>query len=56
MHMEEKIRDFEAKMSRETPWLDGSGYLKRKSMGGPIDAKPIEGADYKSGTEVQVNM
>lgn len=28
MQMEDKIKSFEAKMSRETPWLDGSGYLK----------------------------
>jgi len=41
MQMEDKIRTFEAKMSRETPWLDGSGYLKRKGMGGQIAAQPV---------------
>jgi len=41
MQMEDKIRAFEAKMSRETPWLDGSGYLKRKGMGGQIAAQPV---------------
>ena len=33
MQMEDKIADFEKKMSRETPWLDGSGYLKRGKNG-----------------------
>jgi len=42
MQMEEKIRSFEAKMSRETPWLDGRGYLKRKGMGGPIAVKAVK--------------
>jgi 3-isopropylmalate dehydratase len=41
MQMEDKIRAFEAKMSRDTPWLDGSGYLKRKGKGGQIAAKPM---------------
>ncbi|KAG6034934.1 hypothetical protein E4U41_006298 [Claviceps citrina] len=29
MQLEDKIAEFEAKMTRETPWLDGSAYLKR---------------------------
>jgi 3-isopropylmalate dehydratase len=33
MQMEDKIAEFERKMSRETPWLDGSGYLKRNKNG-----------------------
>lgn len=28
MQMEDKIKKFEARRSTETPWLDGSGYLK----------------------------
>lgn len=51
MQMEEKIRNFEAKMSRETPWLDGSGYLKRKGTGGPIDAKPVKVPTSNRGQE-----
>ncbi|KAK4126655.1 putative 3-isopropylmalate protein [Parathielavia appendiculata] len=39
MQMEDKIAEFERKMSRETPWLDGSGYLKRKGMGGKLAVK-----------------
>jgi 3-isopropylmalate dehydratase len=41
MQMEDKIRSFEAKMTRDTPWLDGTGYLKRKGMGGAIAAKAV---------------
>jgi 3-isopropylmalate dehydratase len=39
MQMEDKIAEFEAKMTRETPWLDGSGYLKRKGAGGKLAVK-----------------
>ncbi len=49
MQMEEKTRKFEAKMSRETPWSKDSGYLERKGMGSPIDAKPGQGNDIKAG-------
>jgi len=40
MQMEDQIRDFERKRTLETPWLDGSGYLKRK---GPtmVEAVPV---------------
>src|SRR5947207_15833381 len=43
MQMEDKIRRFEIKRSLETPWLDGSGYLKRKGMGGArmVEAVPV---------------
>lgn len=51
MQMEEKIRAFEAKMSEETPWLDGSGYLKRKGMGGPIAATPVKVPTTNRGEE-----
>ncbi|MCJ1335621.1 3-isopropylmalate dehydratase [Bachmanniomyces sp. S44760] len=36
MKMDEKIRKFEARRTMDTPWLDGSGYLKR---GGKIKAE-----------------
>lgn len=53
MQMEEKIRAFEAKMSKETPWLDGSGYLKRKGMGGPIEVKPVKIPVTNKGQELK---
>lgn len=39
--MEDKIAEFEKKMTRETPWLDGSAYLKRKGQGGKLAAKAV---------------
>jgi len=41
MQLEDKITDFEQKMSRDYPWLDGSGYLKRKGQGGKLAAKAV---------------
>lgn len=40
IQMEDKISAFEKRRSKETPWLDGSGYLKRK---GPVmvEAAPV---------------
>ena len=41
MQMDEKINEFEKKMTRETPWLDGKAYLKRKGQGGKLAAKAV---------------
>lgn len=41
LQMEDKISEFEKKMTRETPWLDGSSYLKRKGQGGKLAAKAV---------------
>ncbi|KAL1992108.1 hypothetical protein VTN49DRAFT_4140 [Thermomyces lanuginosus] len=42
LQMESKIRDFETKRTIETPWLDGSGYLKRGRRGPTkIEAAPV---------------
>ncbi|KAJ5087634.1 3-isopropylmalate dehydratase [Penicillium angulare] len=43
LQMESKIRTFEGKRSLETPWLDGTAYLKRGTRGGAtrIDAAPV---------------
>lgn len=41
MQLEDKIADFERRMSRVTPWLDGSGYLRRRGQGGRLAAKPV---------------
>ena len=42
MQMEDKIRKFEGRRTMDTPWLDGSGYLKR-SRNGPVkvEAAPV---------------
>ena len=43
MQMEGKIKRFEHARSIDTPWLDGSGYLKRGSRDGPVkvEAAPV---------------
>ena len=43
MQMEDKIRKFEEHRTMDTPWLDGSGYLKRSNQGRSvkIEALPV---------------
>lgn len=43
LEMEGKIQEFETKRTANTPWLDGSGYLRRGHKGGPvrIEAAPV---------------
>lgn len=43
MQMEDKIKKFETKRTLDTPWLDGSGYLKRGKRDGPVkvEAAPV---------------
>ncbi|CAM1511267.1 Fc.00g087800.m01.CDS01 [Cosmosporella sp. VM-42] len=40
MQQEEKISTFEKRMTENTPWLDGTGYLKR-GKGGRLAAKAV---------------
>ena len=39
MQLKDKIRSFEDRRSIDTPWLDGSGYLKRGNRSGPVKVK-----------------
>lgn len=39
MQMDEKISRFEQRRTRDFPWLDGSGYLKRGERSGPVEVK-----------------
>lgn len=41
MQMEDKIAEFEKKMTEVTPWLDGKSYLRRKGQGGKLAAKAV---------------
>lgn len=46
MQMDDKIKKFEARRTEETPWLDGTAYLKRGrsgAAGGPVkvEARPV---------------
>lgn len=50
MQMEDKINAFEKRMSKETPWLDGSEYLKR-GKNGKLAAKAVPVPKTNSGEE-----
>jgi 3-isopropylmalate dehydratase large subunit/3-isopropylmalate dehydratase small subunit len=46
MQMEDQIRKFEGRRTLDTPWLDGSGYLKRDRKGPvKVDAAPLPKTD-----------
>ncbi|TAQ84406.1 hypothetical protein B7494_g7276 [Chlorociboria aeruginascens] len=52
MQMEDKINAFEKKMTERTPWLNGSGYLKR-GKDGRLAAKAIPVPKTNKGEEVK---
>jgi 3-isopropylmalate dehydratase len=52
MQMEDKINAFEKKMTEQTPWLDGSGYLKRDKSG-KLAAKAVPVPKTNRGQEVK---
>ncbi|KAL8659617.1 MAG: hypothetical protein Q9226_000322 [Calogaya cf. arnoldii] len=43
MQIEDKIKKFEDRRTLDTPWLDGSGYLKKENRKGPVrvEAAPV---------------
>ncbi|KAL8898581.1 MAG: hypothetical protein Q9192_002009 [Flavoplaca navasiana] len=43
MQMEDKIKTFEDRRTLDTPWLNGSGYLKKENRKGPVqvEAAPV---------------
>ncbi|KAL1959727.1 hypothetical protein VTO42DRAFT_1313 [Malbranchea cinnamomea] len=41
MQLEDKIRQFEIHRTLETPWLDGTGYLKRRNGPVMVEAAPV---------------
>ncbi|KAH6716782.1 3-isopropylmalate dehydratase-like protein [Leptodontidium sp. MPI-SDFR-AT-0119] len=52
MQMEDKINAFEKKMTTNTPWLNGSGYLKR-GKNGRLAAKAVPVKKTNRGEEVK---
>jgi len=52
MQMEDKINAFEKKMTQQTPWLDGSGYLKR-GKNGRLAAKAVPVPITNRGEEIK---
>ena len=52
MQMEDKIETFELRRSRETPWLDGRGYLRRERSG-PVEVKAAPVPKTNRGDEIK---
>ncbi|KAJ3484306.1 hypothetical protein NLG97_g7085 [Lecanicillium saksenae] len=53
MQMEDKIAEFERQMTANTPWLDGTAYLKRKGQGGKLAAKAVPVAKTNRGEAIK---
>ncbi|KAI0132556.1 3-isopropylmalate dehydratase [Xylariales sp. AK1849] len=53
MQMDDKIVDYEKKATVRTPWVDGSGYLKRKGQGGKLAAKAVPVPTTNRGEELK---
>ncbi|KAF7549196.1 hypothetical protein G7Z17_g6533 [Cylindrodendrum hubeiense] len=51
MQQEDKISEFEKRMTANTPWLDGTGYLKRAGQGGRLAAKAVPVPKTNRGVE-----
>lgn len=41
LQQDAQITEFEKKMTLETPWLDGTAYLRRRGQGGKLAAKAV---------------
>lgn len=52
LQLEDKINAFEKKMTTQTPWLDGSGYLKRNKSG-RLAAKAVPVPKTNRGQEIK---
>ena len=52
MQMEGKIASFETRRTRDTPWLDGSGYLKRDKSA-PVEVKAVPVPKTNQGDEIK---
>ncbi|KAI0022713.1 aconitase family-domain-containing protein [Xylariomycetidae sp. FL0641] len=53
LQLEDKISEHEKKMSAQTPWVDGTGYLKRKGQGGKLAAKAAPVPATNRGEEIK---
>ena len=52
MQMENKIATFEYRRTRDTPWLDGSAYLRR-DRAGPVEVKAVSVPKTNKGDEIK---
>ncbi|KAI1379288.1 aconitase family-domain-containing protein [Hypoxylon crocopeplum] len=53
LQLEDKIVEYEKKASANTPWVDGTAYLKRKGKGGRLAAKPVPVPTTNRGQELK---
>ena len=55
MQLEDNIKRYENRRTAETPWLDGSGYLKRRSNPGPVKVQAAPVPTMNRGEEKDVS-
>ena len=53
MQMEDKIKSFEGRRTMDTPWLDGSGYLKRGNRTGPVKVEAVPVPKTNRGEQIE---
>lgn len=53
MQMEDKIKSFEDRRTMDTPWLDGSGYLKRGNRTGPVKVETVPVPKTNRGEQIE---
>lgn len=53
LQLEDKIAEHEKKISLNTPWVDGTGYLKRKGKGGKLAVKAVPVPTTNRGEEIK---
>ena len=53
MQVDDRIGKFEMRRTRDWPWLDGSGYLKRGERGGPVKVEAVPVPKTNRGQEVE---
>ncbi|KAL8679902.1 MAG: hypothetical protein Q9186_003872 [Xanthomendoza sp. 1 TL-2023] len=53
MQMADKIKKFEDRRTLDTPWLDGSGYLKKENRYGPVQVEAVPVPTTNRGEEIE---
>ncbi|KAI4118664.1 MAG: hypothetical protein LQ345_001338 [Seirophora villosa] len=53
MQMDDQIKKFEDRRTADTPWLDGSGYLKRGDRKGPIQVQAAPVPKTNRGEDIE---
>ena len=53
MQVEDKIRTYEERAAKETPWIGDSGYLRRKTRDGPVKVNAVPVPTTNRGEELK---